>query len=162
MHPILPVSEGGTRTLPSQGTAEMTRLTSAARTLARRALVAGLAFAPLLAVAPAEAQTATCRGRVFIDSVYQTGLGGNRYEYFVQIRNGTPAALTAQLNFAGFGPTVTLFSPQLSGIALGPNASQTIRFANGTNGNINMGTVGVTYDAPAGSGRPTVAVTNCR
>jgi hypothetical protein len=140
----------------------MTRFAFAARTLARRALVAGLGCVPLLAVAPAEAQSPACRGRVFIDSVYQTGLGGGRYEYFVQIRNGTPALLTAQLNFAGFGPAVTLFSPQLSGIALGANASQTIKFGNGTNGNINMGTVTVTYDAPAGSDRPTVAVTNCR
>jgi hypothetical protein len=138
----------------------MTRLSAASRTLALSLALA----APLLSVtAPlAEAQTPTCRGRVFVDSVYQTGLGGNRYEYFVQLRNGTGSAVTAQLNFGGFGQTVTLFSPQLPGIALGPNASQTIRFGNGTNGNINAGTVTVAYDAPAGAGRPTVSVTNCR
>ncbi|MGG5888424.1 hypothetical protein ACLF3G_14920 [Falsiroseomonas sp. HC035] len=142
----------------------MTRFASTARALARRTLVAGLAFAPLLglAPAPAEAQTAGCRGRAFVDSVYQTGLGGNRYEYYVQVRNGTSAPLTVQLNFGGFGSNVSVFSAQLPGIALASNASQTIKFGNGTDGNINMGTVTVTYDMPPGNGRPAVSVTACR
>lgn len=130
--------------------------------LAKIALVFGLAL-PLLPVATpqAEAQSATCRGRVFIDTVYQTGLGGNRYEYFVQLRNGTASAVTAQLNLGGFGPTVTLFSPQLAGIQLAPHASQTIRFGNGTNGQINNSTVTRTYDTMP-SGTATVAANNCR
>jgi hypothetical protein len=135
-----------------------------ASTLARSTLLLGLAAAPLLALAPApaEAQATTCRGRAFIDSVYQTGLGGNRYEYYVQLRNGTSSQMTAQLNFGSFGPTVTLFSPQLPSITLAPNSTQTIRFGNGTNGNINAGTVAIVYDAPATGGRPTVSATNCR
>lgn len=129
------------------------------------ALALGLALPLLPATIPqAEAQGAAqvvCRGSIFVDSVYQTGLGGNRYEYFVQVRNGTPMARGLQLNFGGFGDAVTLFSPQLTGISLPAFGSQTIRFGNGTNGNINMGTVSVVYDGPATGGRATVAANNC-
>ncbi len=127
------------------------------------ALALGLAL-PLLpaAIPQAEAQSATCRNRVFVDSVYQNGLGGDRFEYMVQLRNGTANPVTLQLNFGGFGSTVTLFSPQLVGITLPAHGSQTIRFGNGTNGNINMGNVSVVYDGPATAGRAAVAVSNCR
>ncbi|PZW45826.1 hypothetical protein C8P66_11024 [Humitalea rosea] len=126
------------------------------------AIVAALGVAaPLLLAAPAEAQSNACRGRGFIDSVYQTGLGGTNFEYFVIIRNQTSAPMSWQLNFGGFPGNVTLFSPQLAGSALGPNASETIRFGRGTNGNINQGTVGRVYDT-AGTGSATVAMTNCR
>lgn len=121
----------------------------------------GLALPLLPAAIPhAETQTTTCRNRVFIDSVYQNGLGGNRYEYLVQVRNGAGAPVSLQLNFAGFGNTVTLFSPQLSGISLMRYSRQTIRFGNGTKGN--MGNVSVVHDGPAMAGRASVAVTNCR
>ncbi|NKE43658.1 hypothetical protein HB662_02645 [Roseomonas frigidaquae] len=127
------------------------------------ALALGLAL-PLMpaAIPQAEAQGNVCRNRVFVDSVYQNGLGGNRYEYMVQVRNGTSAPVTLQLNFAGFGSTVTLFSPQLTGITLPAHGNQTIRFGNGTNGNINMGNVTVVYDGPATAARASVAATNCR
>ncbi|MDO9500090.1 hypothetical protein [Falsiroseomonas sp.] len=127
------------------------------------ALALGLALPLLPATIPqAEAQgQTTCRGSIFVDSVYQTGLGGNRYEYFVQVRNGTPQTMGLQLNFAGFGDGVTLFSPQLTGITLPAHGSQTIRFGNGTNGNIHMGNVTIAYDTPATGGRATVSVTNC-
>ncbi len=124
------------------------------------ALALGLALLPA-AIPQAEAQANTCRGSIFVDSVYQTGLGGNRFEYFVQVRNGTPTATTLQLNFGGFGDAVTLFSPQLVGITLPPHGSQTIRFGNGTNGNIHMGNVTIAYDAPATGGRATVSASNC-
>lgn len=119
--------------------------------------------APLLFAAPAaEAQaTTTCRGRGFVDSVYQTGQGGNNFEYFVIIRNQTPQPMRWQLNFSSFPSNVTLFSPQLTGGTLAPNASETIRFGRGTNGNINPGTVQTSYDTP-GSGRPTVTMSQCR
>lgn len=134
----------------------MTRMTLAA-------LALGMAL-PLLpaAIPQAEAQIQTaCRGSIFVDSVYQTGLGGNRYEYFVQVRNGMQQAMGLQLNFGGFGDGVTLFSPQLTGITLPAHGSQTIRFGNGTNGNIHMGNVTIAYDAPASGGRATVSATNC-
>lgn len=134
----------------------MTRFTTAA-------LALGLAL-PLLPIATpqAEAQGNLCRNRVFIDTVYQDSLGGNRYEYFVQVRNGTNAPIRTNLNFAGFGPTVTLFSASLPDINLAAHTNRTIRFGNGTNGNINSGTVALSYDTPAGGGRPTVTAVNCR
>ncbi|MBU8541093.1 hypothetical protein [Falsiroseomonas tokyonensis] len=136
----------------------MSRVTLTAPSLA---IALAAAFALLPATAP-QAQGAACRGRVHVDSVYQNGTGGNRYDYMVQIRNSTGGPLTLQLAFAGFGTNVTLFSPQLAGISLQPNASQTIRFGNGTNGNINLGSVAVVYDTAAAAGRATVAVTNCQ
>ncbi|MDP3416964.1 hypothetical protein [Falsiroseomonas sp.] len=127
------------------------------------ALALGLALPLLPATIPqAEAQTNTCRNRVFIDSVYQTGLGGNRYEYFLQVRNGTPIPVSLQINIGTMFPTVSVFSPQLSGINLPAHGSQTIRWANGTHNNISLGTVSVVYDAPATGGSPTIAVNNCR
>jgi hypothetical protein len=127
------------------------------------ALALGLALPLLPATIPqAEAQTNTCRNRVFVDSIYQTGLGGNRYEYFLQVRNGTANPVTLQINIGTQYPNVSVFSPQLSGIALSAHGNQTIRWANGTNDNISSGTVAVVYDGPATGGTPTIAINNCR
>jgi len=112
-------------------------------------------------VCPLSAQAAACKGNAFIDSIYQNGMGGNRYEYFAQVRNQTNKPIRMDLVFASMPKTVTLFSPSLPGITLQPYASQTIRFGNGTNGNISTGTVTVAYDnAPAG--RPSATLRNCQ
>ena len=117
----------------------------------------------LLWASAAQAQTPSpqCRGRGFIDSVYQNGLGGTDYEYMVIVRNQTSSTMKLDLSFSGFPQTVTLFSPQLPGISLQAHASQTIRFGKGTNGNINMGTVAVLYDREVAAGRPGVVMSQC-
>ena len=114
-----------------------------------------------LACITANAQaTTTCKDRVFIDSVYQNGMGGNNYEYFVQIRNQTSTPLKWTLNFQHMPKTISLFSPQLTGGTLQAHASKTIRFGKGTNGNVNAGTVKVLYDTPSGT-TPSVMLSKC-
>lgn len=115
------------------------------------------------AAAPAQAQNANaCQNRVFIDTIYQSGTGGNNFEYFLHLRNATRARLTVDVTFTGFPGNVTLFSPSLPGIPIGPNATiSSLRFGRGSNGMISTGTVARTYDAAAGAG-PTVRLTNCR
>jgi hypothetical protein len=110
----------------------------------------------------AQAQANTCQGRVVIDTIYQTGTGGNNYEYFIHVRNATRGALTADVNFSGFPGTVTLFSLSLPGIPIGANATvSSLKFGRGTSSQVNTGTVARVYDAVPGAG-PTVRVTNCR
>jgi len=65
-------------------------------------------------------------------------------------------------DFAGFGRTVTLHGPQLNGIPVPPQGTMTTRFGHGRNENIHIGTVAVVHDAPAGGGRPTIALNHCR
>ncbi len=104
----------------------------------------------------------TCNNRVVIDTIYQTGTGGNSFEYFIHLRNATRGALTVDVTFTGFPGNVTLFSPSLPGIPIGANATiSSLRFGRGTNGQINTGTVARVYDGAAGAG-PTVRLTNCR
>ncbi len=93
-----------------------------------------------------------CKGKAFIDSVYQTGLGGNSYEYHIQIRNGNPEPVKVTLNFRHFPTNVSLFSAELPKIELGAYSSQTIKFAKGNNSNINMNTVKIAYDTPPATG----------
>jgi hypothetical protein len=116
------------------------------------------------AAAPAQAQsTNACLGRVAVDTIYQTGTGGNNYEYFLHLRNVTRSRITVDVTFTGFeARNVTLFSPSLPGIPVGGNATiPNLKFGRGTNGQINTGTVARVYDAAPGSG-PTVRLTNCR
>ncbi|MCX7374806.1 MAG: hypothetical protein NTW56_20620 [Alphaproteobacteria bacterium] len=126
------------------------------------ATLAGLAALPQLA--QAQART-TCQGRVVVDTIYQTGTGGNNFEYFIHLRNATRGSLTVDVTFSGFAgvsPSVTLFSASLPGIPIGANATiSSLRFGRGNNGQINTGTVARVYDVAPGSG-PTVRLTNCR
>jgi hypothetical protein len=111
----------------------------------------------------AEAQSATaCSGRVAIDAIYLMGLGNHRFEYFLMLRNATPQRITVDVFFSGFPPDVTLFTSALPGVQLGPHETMTnLRFALGTNNNINRQTVRAVYDGPPGAG-PSLRVTNCR
>ena len=126
-------------------------------------LTTGILAAALAVMAnQASAQVTTCQNRVVIDTIYQTGTGGNNYEYFVSFRNATKQPLTVDVTFSGFPTTITLFSPSLPGIPVGAYASKSnLKFGRGTNGNINTGTVARVYDAAAGTG-PSVRLTNCR
>lgn len=73
------------------------------------------------AAAPAQAQNANaCQGRVVIDTIYQTSTGGNNFEYFLHLRNATRTAVTVDVTFPSFPGNVTLFSPSLPGIPIGP------------------------------------------
>lgn len=122
------------------------------------------ALAALLACAavPAAAQTGTqCQGRAVLDAVYQVGLAGGRYEYFLMLRNATAQRLVAEIAFSGFPANVQLFSASLPGVVLAPRATQSIRFGTGTNGNINLGTVQRVTDAAAASGA-TIRLRGCR
>ena len=107
----------------------------------------------------------TCQGRVVIDTIYQTGTGGNNFEYFIHLRNATRTPLTVDVTFSGFAgisPGVTLFSASLPGIPIGANATiSQLRFGRGNNNQISTGTVARVYDVAPGSG-PTVRLTNCR
>ena len=113
--------------------------------------------------AQAQASPTTCQGRVVVDTIYQTGIGGNNFEYFIHLRNATRARITADVTFSGFpAGAVTLFSPSLPGIPIDANATRSsLKFGRGTNGQISTGTVARVYDAAAGAG-PTVRLTNCR
>ena len=126
------------------------------------AALAGLTALPQLAQAQAPT---TCQGRVVVDTIYQTGTGGNNFEYFIHLRNATRGSLTVDVTFSGFAgvsPAVTLFSASLPGIPIGANATiSSLRFGRGNNGQINTGTVARVYDVAPGSG-PTVRLTNCR
>ena len=127
------------------------------------ALALGLALPLLPATIPqAEAQPNTCSNRVFVDSVYQIGLGGNRYAYKLQVRNGTPSPISVQINIGTMYPNITPISPQITGINLPANGSQTVDWASGTNNDVSSRTISVVYDAPAVGGSPTISVTNCR
>lgn len=126
------------------------------------AFAAALLGAAAMLPAGASAQGTACQGRVFVDAVYQNGVGGNRFEYFFHLRNQTGQRVRADVSFHNFPHDVTLFSPSLPNIEMGPWATvAATRFGNGTNGNIGNQTVRVVYDAAAGTG-PTVRVTNCR
>lgn len=105
--------------------------------------------------------TNSCAGRMFIDTVYPTGVGPNSFEYFVQIRNQTPGPIVADVVLGGFPQTVTLFSPRLPNVPTGAWQSQQIRFGRGTDPQIHMGTVDRLYDR-TGSGRPFISLQNCR
>jgi hypothetical protein len=128
----------------------------------RNTIIAAAALAAFAGQASAQAPVTTCNQRVVIDTIYQTGTGGNNFEYFIHLRNATRSALTVDVTFTGFPGTVTLFSPSLPGIPLAAHATRSsMRFGRGTNGQINTGTVARVYDAAAGAG-PTVRLTNCR
>ena len=107
------------------------------------------------------AQAANCNGKLFIDSVYQNGLGSNKYEYMLQLRNGTAKPQSWTIQFGGFPPTVSIFSPQLSGGPQAANTTQTIRWGDGTWGNLNTSTVTVVYDRLGSGGKPWVSLMNC-
>lgn len=122
--------------------------------------LATLSFIAAAVAMPLSAEAAACKGRAFIDSIYQNGMGGSDYEYFVQVRNQTSQPIKMDLVFTSPPKNVTLFSPTLPGITLQPYASQTIKFGKGTNGNINTGTLVVGYDSvPAGKASATLR--NC-
>ena len=130
----------------------------------KNSIIAAAALAAIGLASQSQAQTPAnaCRGRVVVDTVYQTGVGGNNYEYFINLRNATRGALTVDVTFSGFPATVTLFSPSLPGIAIGANATvSNTKFGRGTWGQVNTTTVARVYDAAAGSGPP-VRLTNCR
>ena len=124
-----------------------------------------IAVALLAVAAPfgqAHAQTNACMHRVVIDTIYQTGIGGNNYEYFFHIRNATTSGITVDVSFSGFPGNVALFSPSLPGIPMAPYATRrSIKFGRGTNGQISVGTVARVYDSGAGA-VPTIRLTNCR
>jgi len=130
-----------------------------------KSIIAAAVFAPIGLAGQAQAQGTganTCQGRAVIDTVYQTGTGGNNFEYFIHIRNATRTALTVDVAFSGFPGTVTLFSPSLPGIPIGANATRSsLKFGRGTWPQVSTGTVARGYDAAAGAG-PTVRLTNCR
>ena len=131
--------------------------------MSRKTIVAAAGLVAIAWAAPVNAQVInTCQERVLIDTIYQTGTGGNNFEYFIDLRNATNARITADVTFSGFHGTVTLFSPSLPGIPMGPNETKSsLRFGRGTNGQISTGTVARVYDTPAGAG-PAVRLTNCR
>ena len=104
----------------------------------------------------------TCNGRIVIDAIYQTRLGGNNYEYSIYLRNATRQALTVDVHFSGFPMEVTLISASRQGVSIGANVTtDNLRFGRGTLSNINSGTVASIYDASPGTGA-TVRLTNCR
>jgi len=122
-------------------------------------VMAASAAAPATAIA----QPALCRGKIFFDSVYQQS-SGDRFDYTVAIRNNTNVPLGWRLQFGGFGPKVSLFSPQLdSGTAkLAPHTQTTIKFASGTLNTVNSGSVKQLFDVPLPPSAMAVTLSNCR
>lgn len=126
-----------------------------------RRLAQALLSASLVMPFTVQAQSpGTCKDVGFVDSVYQTGLGGSDYEYHVIVRNQGSMPMQWTLTFAGFPSNVTLFSPVLTGGTLQPFSSETLKFGRGTNGNISQSTVTVGYDTPPAR-RPSVTLSKC-
>lgn len=121
---------------------------------------ASVAVLPLAMVCGA-ANAQVCQGKAFIDSVYQTGLGGNSYEYHIQIRNGNPEPVKVTLSFRQFPKEISLFSADLPNVDLGAYGSRTLKFGKGTNGNINMNTVKIGYDTTPGGTGATATMSRC-
>ncbi|MBY0336696.1 MAG: hypothetical protein K2X11_08785 [Acetobacteraceae bacterium] len=132
----------------------MTRFATLA---AAAALAAGFAT-PGTASASANA----CNGRVFVDTVYQNGMGGNQFDYYFHLRNGTGQRLQADVTFSGFPHNARLDAAERRALRMDPYATLSrLKFGSGTNGNIGSQTVRVVYDGQASHG-PTIRVRNCR
>ena len=128
----------------------------------RKSLAATAALIGLAIAQPAAAQSmGQCAGRVFIDAIYQNGLGGNEFAYFYQIRNGGPTEAVAVVEFGGFGNDIRLNATRIE-VRLAPFSTLAHQnFGRGINGNVTQQTVGTLYDgAPAGGAH--IRVSNCR
>ena len=125
-------------------------------------IIAAATLAVIAVSGQVRAQSTTCQGKAVIDTVYQTNTGSNRYEYYFNVRNATRTPLAIDVTFTGFPTNVTLFSPSLPGIPVGPFVTRAaIKFGRGTNATISPNTVARVYDTAAGTG-PTVRLANCR
>jgi hypothetical protein len=122
-------------------------------------VMAASAAAPATAIA----QPALCRGKLFFDSVYQQS-SGDQFNYTVAIRNGTNVPLGWRLQFGGFGPKVSLFSPQLDSGAtkLAPHTQTTIKFGSGTLNTVGSASVKQLFDVAPPPGAMAVTLSNCK
>lgn len=123
-----------------------------------KALIAGLILCLAAGSTTVHAQAKTCRTRLVLDALYQKALGGGKYEYYLHIRNSTDQPLNWQLNFRDLPSGVRAERTQLSSeTPLPAHGSKAIRFATGTNANVNLTTVSVGYDVNGKS----ITASNC-
>lgn len=129
----------------------------------RKGIIAGAALAAIGLGGHAQAQTGnTCQGRVVVDVIYTTALGGNSFEYLILLRNATDRRVSVTVTFSGFPRTVTLNSVVMGPLPIAAQTSLTgLRFGRGSWAQVDTGTVARVYDRPAGAG-PTVRLTDCR
>lgn len=126
-----------------------------------------LSVVALLTASPSSAQitlpsSPKCEGIIFVDSIYQQGRGGNNYEYYIQLRNGSDKPVNWGIEFGGFSSaTVQIDHPNPRTGRLNAYSSTTIKFGKGTDGNINRGTVGLLFDSEFVIGNPHVNVKGC-
>lgn len=121
----------------------------------------GAVLAAMVASGTALAQTnVTCKGKVFVHRVFQAGPSGDRYEYFLQLRNSTSVARSWTLTFSGFPEAITLSGPVLAGNPVPANQVRTMRFGVGTDNTISAATVAIDYDTE-GTGGMRIKVAGC-
>lgn len=124
----------------------------------RQRLTVAAVLLPLISSLPSHAQSKACRGKIVIDSVYGRGLGGGRYEYYLQIHNATSEPLHWQLNFKDLPSGVRADRSELSAQQpLAAHSTLTLRFATGTNASMNLNSVSLGYDV---SGK-NITASNC-
>jgi hypothetical protein len=111
-------------------------------------LAALLASTVAVSTAAAASAPVDCEHVVKFDTVFQTG-SGSGFDYFFQIRNTTQRPVTLTVGVGRLPANVHAFSPNLPGISLGPNENKRIKFASGSNNQINDGVFDKSYEHPS-------------
>ncbi len=117
------------------------------------------------AAGPAQAQAQFiqgCHGRVVIDLIYETAVGGGRYEYFVMLRSATERRVTVDMSFSGFPPSMTLVSPSRPNIVIAPAATAAALRLGSSTSQLNPYTFAHMYNHFSSSSGQTVRASNCR
>lgn len=121
-----------------------------------------LAVLALTSTAAAHAAGDDCRGRVFVDTIYQVASTAGQFEYFIQARNGTDSNVMFNITLRNFNRDVQIFSPVLPNVQLQPYKNVRTRIGRGTSQNINSGTVSIVYDAQQPrANMPSITISHC-
>lgn len=104
------------------------------------------------------AHAGTCRDVVIFDTVYGNSTPTGKYEYTFQIRNKTKHLVYTDVSIGTIKDTAT-FSRTVRGIALAADQTKSIKFAIGTNTQVNNGSVKFLYDTVAPDNA--LAASNC-
>jgi len=110
-------------------------------------------------IGSAHAQANLCKNKVFITNIYPHQTGSGRYEYILQVQNATKKPSTYLISFRTMPTGVTVNTPTItSSSPLAPGAGASLRFATGSNANINVNSVSIGYDAPGSA----ITISNCK
>jgi hypothetical protein len=114
----------------------------------------------VVAPARAQAQEATCSGKVLVGFVYAVMIRRDAYEYRAYLRNLTERTIgwTLMVGSLPDGVSPPLEHPMRG--FLGPHAGETLRIGRGPTAAINLATVEVFYDRVGGVA-PFISLTGC-